>query len=175
MQFRSGEAMDIPAVQAIERASAVRFLAIGMEDIANDDPTPESLLLERIGQGRLLVAVDARPVGFVIFDVVDDHLYIEQIDVDPMHAGKRIGSALIGLVEDRVREEARKGLLLSTFRDVPWNAPYYRRLGFADISNDTLSAALVRIRQEHIERGLDETQRVFMRKPLRLDSSDNQR
>ena len=102
-------------------------------------------------------------------------LYIEQIDVDPLHAGKRIGSALIGLVEDRARKEARMGLLLSTFRDVPWNAPYYRRLGFTDIPDGALSAALVHIRRDHIERGLDETQRVFMRKPLHLDSGGNQR
>ncbi|PRD53206.1 GNAT family N-acetyltransferase [Phyllobacterium myrsinacearum] len=175
MQFRSGDAGDVPAVQAIERASAARFHAVGMEQIANDDPTPAALLLERIGQNRLLVAVDKRPVAFVIFDVVDDHLYIEQIDVDPAHAGKRIGSALIGLVEDRARKEARMGLLLSTFLDVPWNAPYYRRLGFTDIPDDTLSAALINIRRDHIERGLDETRRVFMRKPLRLDSGGNQR
>lgn len=175
MQFRSGDAGDVPAVQAIERASAARFRTIGMEEIANDDPTPDSVLRERIGLNRLLVAVDERPIAFVIFDVVDDHLYIEQIDVDPAHAGKRIGSALITLVEDRAREEARMGLLLSTFRDVPWNAPYYRRLGFTDIADDALSAALVHIRRDHIERGLDETRRVFMRKPLRLDLGGNQR
>jgi hypothetical protein len=65
--------------------------------------------------------------------------------------------------------------LLSTFRDVPWNAPYYRRLGFTDIVDAALSPALLQIRQEHIERGLDETRRVFMRKPLILDSAANQR
>jgi predicted N-acetyltransferase YhbS len=175
MQFRRGEAGDALAIAAIERASAVRFLDIGMPDIASDDPTPVAAVLERAAQGRLLVAVDGEPVGFVMFDVVDDQLYIEQIDVDPQHAGKRIGSMLIGLVEDRAREDARTGLLLSTFRDVPWNAPYYRRLGFTDIPDNALSPALEKIRQDHIERGLDERRRVFMRKSLAVDLNDDQR
>ncbi len=175
MQFRSGAVGDIPAIAAIERASASRFLDIGMVEIANDDPTPSAVLLERIGQDRLFVAVDAKPISYVIFGLVDDQLYIEQIDVDPEYTGKRIGAALIGLVEERARKEGRQGLLLSTFRDVPWNAPYYRRLGFTDIADAALSPALVQIRQEHIERGLDETRRVFMRKPLKLDSTSNQR
>jgi hypothetical protein len=28
------------------------------------------------------------------------------------------------------RAEGRPALTLTTFRDVPWNAPYFRRLGF---------------------------------------------
>lgn len=175
MQFRSGKAGDIPAIAAIERASAQRFLDIGMTEIADDDPTPEALLLERIAQDRLFIAVDQQSVAFVIFDVVDEHFYIEQIDVNPTQAGKRIGARLIELVEDRAREEDRQGLLLSTFRDVPWNAPYYRRLGFTDISDNALSPALVQIRQEHIEKGLDETRRVFMRKAFLLDLASIQR
>ncbi|CAN5517152.1 GNAT family N-acetyltransferase [soil metagenome] len=30
-------------------------------------------------------------------------------------------------------EKGLDGLTLTTFRDVPWNAPYYRRLGFTDL------------------------------------------
>jgi hypothetical protein len=56
--------------------------------------------------------------------------------------------------------------VLSTFRDVPWNAPYYRRLGFADIDIAELDAALIERRNAHIARGLDESKRVFMRRDL---------
>ena len=31
--------------------------------------------------------------------------------------------------------EGRAALTLTTFRDVPWNAPYYRRLGFAVLAS----------------------------------------
>lgn len=166
MHFRNGEPADIAAIQAIERASAVRFLDIGMTEIANDDPTPQNVLQERIMSRRLLVASDAIPVAFAMFDVVDNHFYIEQIDVAPSHGGKRIGAMLIALIESRARDEGSHGLLLSTFRHVAWNAPYYRTLGFNDIADSMLSPALLHIRQEHVHRGLDETRRVFMRKPL---------
>lgn len=48
----------------------------------------------------------------------------------------------------------------------PWNAPYYRRLEFEDLPDATLGAALRQIRAQHIARGLDETRRVFMRRPV---------
>ncbi|QND51131.1 GNAT family N-acetyltransferase [Phyllobacterium sp. 628] len=175
MQFRNGVAADIGAIQAIERASAVRFLDVDMPEIASGDPTSETILLQRIAQGHLFVAIEGLPVGFVFYDVVDDHLYIEEINVYPSHGGKRLGAGLIHLVEDRARDEGLPGLLLSTFRDVPWNGPYYRRLGFTDIADTDLSPALLHIRQEHIARGLDETMRVFMRKPVKLDSHGDPR
>jgi hypothetical protein len=49
---------------------------------------------------------------------------------------------------------------------VPWNAPYYRRLGFRDIEEADLDAVLIARRDAHIARGLDESKRVFMRRDL---------
>jgi hypothetical protein len=54
------------------------------------------------------------------------------------------------------------GLSLSTFREVPWNAPYYRRLGFVDVADEALTPGMRAIREEHLARGLDEDARVFM-------------
>jgi hypothetical protein len=70
---------------------------------------------------------------------------------------RRLGAALIAALEP-----AWSALLLSTFRDVPWNAPYYARLGFRVV--EPLTPALEVIRAEHLARGLDESRRVFMRK-----------
>ena len=55
-------------------------------------------------------------------------------------------------------------LTLSTFKDVPFNAPYYRRLGFVDV--ETLTPGMAQIRAEHEARGLDERARVFMRREI---------
>jgi hypothetical protein len=52
------------------------------------------------------------------------------------------------------------GLSLSTFREIPWNAPYYRRLGFVEVA--ALTPGIWEIRAEHLARGLDEDARVFM-------------
>ena len=46
---------------------------------------------------------------------------------------------------------------------MPWNAPYYARLGFAQVGE--LTPGMAAIRAEHLARGLDERARVFMRRP----------
>jgi N-acetylglutamate synthase-like GNAT family acetyltransferase len=80
----------------------------------------------------------------------------------PAFGGRRIGAALLDAVAERARADGLARLTLSTFRDVPWNAPWYRRLGFTDIADDALTSGLLDIRREHLARGLDERQRVFM-------------
>lgn len=157
-------------LREIERASAARFITIGMPALAADEPTDVATLHRRSAAGHLLVSEgDGRtPVAFVMFREVDGCAYIEQIDVLPAHAGRRLGAALIDAVEAVAVREGWPALLLSTFREVPWNAPYYRRLEFEDLPDTTLSAALLEIRAEHIKRGLDETRRVFMRRPVTL-------
>ena len=35
---------------------------------------------------------------------------------------------------------------LTTFRDVPWNAPYYERLGFRTLAADEITPGLAAIR-----------------------------
>jgi hypothetical protein len=52
---------------------------------------------------------------------------------------------------------------LTTFRDVPWNMPFYARLGFELVPTRELSAELVRIVAEEMRCGLDPARRVVMR------------
>ncbi|WP_454761421.1 GNAT family N-acetyltransferase [Caulobacter segnis] len=159
--IRPALASEIEAVREIERASAQRFIGL-MDALAADKPSTASVLADRIAAGGLLVAeTDGELAAFVMFRPVGDSLYIEQIDVLPAFERRRIGAALIDAVGARTAR-----LTLSTFRDVPWNAPYYRRLGFLDIDDKKLAPDLLEIRREHLARGLDESLRVFMQRPV---------
>ena len=51
-------------------------------------------------------------------------------------------------------------------RDVPWNAPYYERLGFVVLRDDELPAALAELRRLEVEHGLPGERRVSMRLEL---------
>ena len=73
------------------------------------------------------------PVGFVVFDVVDGCAHIEQVSVHPAHAGQRIGAMLLEYVADWAVDQDLPAMTLITFRGVPWNAPYYERLGFREL------------------------------------------
>jgi hypothetical protein len=57
---------------------------------------------------------------------------------------------------------------LTTYRDVPWNAPFYARLGFVVVAEQDLSRGLVAIRvHERVAGDDDFGPRVAMRKVLR--------
>jgi GNAT superfamily N-acetyltransferase len=162
IDLRPARPDEIETIRALERASAQRFVGL-MDDLAADEPSPAAVLAVRILDGGLVVAVEAETfVGFAMFRRVEDRAYVEQIDVLPAFAGRRIGAALLDAVAERARAAGLEGLSLSTFREVPWNAPYYRRLGFVDVPDAALTLGMATIRREHLARGLDEDARVFM-------------
>ena len=57
-------------------------------------------------------------------------------------------------------------LTLTTYSEVPWNAPYYERLGFQIMAEDQLNEGLRRIREHEAARGLARWLRVTMRRPV---------
>ena len=160
--FRTARLDEIEKIRALERASAQRFVGL-MDALAADEPSPATVLAARIEAGGLVVALDGDDlVGFAMFRPVETFAYVEQIDVLPAYGGRRIGAGLLDVAADRARANGLAGLSLSTFKAVPWNAPYYRRLGFVEVANEALTPGMRAIRQEHLARGLDEDARVFM-------------
>lgn len=155
-------------IQAIERAAAARYAGVGMAKVAASDPIPLVVLAARAAGRRLIVAVAAAdvPVGFVVFRRLDGAAYIEEVDVLPAYAGRRIGARLLDEAARRASGLGLTALTLSTFRDVPWNAPYYSRLGFVELAAHELTPGLLAVRADNLARGLDETRRLFMRRPV---------
>ena len=165
MRLRAATPSEIERVREIERASASRFVGTARAELAHDEPTDAATLAQRITAGGLLVAEhDRQIVAFVMFREVEGCGYIEQIDVLPSHERRGIGARLIEAVGEVARGRGWPALTLSTFKDVPFNAPYYRRLGFADV--EMLTPGMAEIRTEHEVRGLDESMRVFMRREV---------
>lgn len=165
MHIRPARADEIERVREIERVSATRFLGTDRAWLAEDEPTDARTLAERIGTGGLLVAADGEvAVAFVMFRPLEGCAYVEQIDVAPSHARRGIGGRLLEAVAGLARARGWPALTLSTFKDVPFNAPYYARLGFEPVEH--LTPGLAKIRAEHEARGLDETARVFMQRKV---------
>ena len=54
-------------------------------------------------------------------------------------------------------------MTLTTFRAVPWNMPFYSRLGFEVIPAEQLGPELVAVVENETARGLDPRDRVVMR------------
>ncbi|MBT3152193.1 GNAT family N-acetyltransferase [Streptomyces sp. CHD11] len=171
MRIRPAAPGELPALQDVERAAGAPFRDIGMPDIADDEP-PATRTLERHRRaGRCWVAAegpDDRPVGYLIAEPVDSALHVEQVSVHPDAARRGLGRALLARAGRHAREEGLAALTLTTFADVPWNAPYYARLGFRTLAETELTPGLRAIRAEEAAHGLDRWPRVCMRAGIPL-------
>lgn len=163
---------DGEAIQAIERRAGARFRDVGMPEIADDEPLPLDVLARYADEERSWVAVDTtgRPVGYVVVDVIDGCAHVEQVSVDPDHQGAGIGRELLDEVKAWAAASGLAGVTLTTFREVPWNAPLYQRLGFRELDEEELGPELRAVRDSEAAHGLDPSIRVCMRADLAAES-----
>jgi GNAT superfamily N-acetyltransferase len=167
--IRPARADDLAALVGIELAAGEAFRALGMDAVADDDPGSVEDLVPYAERGRALVAADAedRPIGYLLLELVDGAAHIEQVSVHPDHARKRVGSELIDRASSWARSRGLDALTLTTYREVPWNGPYYQRLGFVYLTAEEETPGLRAIRASERGRGLDKWPRACMRLPLR--------
>jgi len=92
--------------------------------------------------------------------------HVEQVSVIPGYARRGLGRVLLVHVCEWALGNGLKAVTLTTFVNIPWNAPYYERCGFRGLSADDLTPGLQRIRREEAELGLDAGSRVCMRRLL---------
>ncbi|MEU2658601.1 GNAT family N-acetyltransferase [Streptomyces sp. NPDC007325] len=170
MRIRAAAPAELPLLQSIERAAGEPFRTLGMAAIADDEPLPLDVLEGYRAAGRAWVAVDGadRPVAYLLADTVDGAAHIEQVSVHPGAARRGVGRALIEHLAQAAGEEGLTALTLTTFTEVPWNAPYYTRLGFRALAeaDPHLTEGLRAISRAEAAHGLAAWPRVCMRREL---------
>ncbi|WP_406637874.1 GNAT family N-acetyltransferase [Amycolatopsis sp. WGS_07] len=157
---------DLPALSDLERAAGEPFRAFGMPEIADDAPPTVEELTVYQSAGRCWVWDDDGTIAaYVLAEEVDGFGHVEQVSLLPSHARRGLGRALIETVGEWAAERGLSGLTLTTFAEVPWNAPYYERLGFRVLAEEKQGPKLREIRRAEIARGLDRWPRVAMVRP----------
>lgn len=159
-----GHLREIPK---IEQAAASLFTAEDLPPALRYRVTEREYLKEAQRDGRLWVALgDTRPVGFALADVADGAAYLSEIDVHPEHARQGLGTRLVQVVVDWAAAQRFACVLLVTFRHLPWNAPFYARLGFVALPEHEVGPELRAFIEEEGMAGIDTRQRVAMRLAL---------
>jgi GNAT superfamily N-acetyltransferase len=168
VRIRAAGRRDLPSLVEIERAAGETFRSLGMDLIADDDPGSVEELAPYAEGGRAFVAVDGddRPVAYILLDVVDGAAHVEQVSVHPDHARQGIGRALIERAERWANEHGHRALTLCTFVEVPWNGPYYERLGFRYLTPGEETPGLRALRDHERALGLDAWPRAAMIRDL---------
>jgi GNAT superfamily N-acetyltransferase len=153
----------LDALSGIELAAA-RMLPGHAPASVLQETTPRAEFERAQQEGRLWVAVvNETPVGFAHVEMLADGLpHLQEMDVAPDHGRRGIGTSLLRRVLARVAQAGHDQLTLTTFRDVPWNMPFYARVGFVEITRRDLRPALESIVRDEAERGLDRKRRVVM-------------
>lgn len=154
----------LPALAAIELAAAEQFPLVDLPAPRRADRVPLARLSEARSRALLWIALDdgAAPAGFALAGYVDGRLHLEELAVHPSQQRRGLGAALVEHVVAEAREVACPLLTLTTFRYVPWNAPWYRRLGFRELSSEELGPELRAILAHEVTLGLDPQRRVAL-------------
>ncbi|WP_181243698.1 GNAT family N-acetyltransferase [Chamaesiphon polymorphus] len=155
---------ELPLLSRIENSAAVLFLDTPYAFLVNDEPLSLDFVRQQYQAKRVWVAVDCHEivVGYAIAREVDETLYLQQIDVEPEHGRRGIGSALIKTVCNWAKQQGYSIVSLSTFRDLPWNAPFYSKMGFCPVDEAELTTGFQQIRLKESEAGLPISDRVIM-------------
>ena len=161
LRVRLATSHDIPALPQIERSAGEAFRGTDQAWIADDIVAEADAYPPLIEAGGVWVAEDDNGVvaGFISTKPLGGALHILELAVGHEHQRKGVGRGLMDAVLAEARRSGHRAATLTTFRSIPWNAPFYARLGFKLL--DTPPAALAAILAEEAARGL--TDRCAMR------------
>jgi GNAT superfamily N-acetyltransferase len=156
---------ELAGLHAIDEASGALFTEAGLilpEDFVTADE------LKACAMVLVAPGTDGSPAGFAAIERLDDGAHLLQLSVLPEYGRKGMGRGLLAATIGWSRRAGLAAVTLTTFRDVPWNGPFYRRYGFVDLPDTELSPGLKAHRDHEIAVGLDAiAPRCAMRRPLK--------
>jgi GNAT superfamily N-acetyltransferase len=170
-RIRAERPESVARLAEVEAAAAAMFDEADLPAELRDEGMPLAVLARAAREGRLWTAEtsDGTAVGFALATSVDDEAHLRQIDVHPDHGRRGLGRALVARVVDWARDQGLDAVTLTTFRHVAWNAPFYARLGFEELTAASAGPQLRALLDEEARDGLDPAKRVAMR--LRLGAA----
>lgn len=153
----------------IERKAGSLFETVDWLSSGQTEPFSVEFIEAVARSGAVLVAADdttGAPVGFALASFLDRALYIHELDVAPSHGRRGLGRRLINAACAFAVENGAPAVTLSTFRDIPWNGPFYARVGFREVPRNRWTPAFHLLHHREAELGLPVERRCFMRKDL---------
>jgi N-acetylglutamate synthase-like GNAT family acetyltransferase len=162
--IRKARLDDLPALTDIERDADKLFLQTDMPEIGSAEPTDSAALAALLDEGAFWVAErDGAPVGFLAAGTREGQYIILQISVARAGQGRGVGARLMETALGHGRAIGAPDVVLTTFRDIPWNAPWYARFGFVEISADERSQVVRDMQAHEAAHGLDMSRRCALR------------
>lgn len=158
---------DVPHLGPVELRAGEMFRSVGLGYLAGDHMEPD-MAASFVRAGGTFIAVDDvdRLVGFLMSAPLDRAVHIYEVSVDPAHGRQGLGGRLLDAAAAHAKATGGGLLTLSTFRDVPWNAPFYAKHGFAAVARENWTPGFFVLHQREKDAGLPMERRCFMRKEV---------
>lgn len=164
--IRPGMEADLQRLVVVEVEAGQVFRTVGMTKVAEDVPQIPDLREAAEAERLWVTEVGSEVAGYIIADVLDGDAHVAQVSVAPAYAGRALGRAMIEFLEDWGRAAGCPATTLTTFRDVPWNGPYYLRLGYHVLRKEDIGPELaMTMAQEASLPGIEASLRCAMVKP----------
>ncbi|RON22504.1 GNAT family N-acetyltransferase [Pseudomonas lini] len=167
---RRAQSADASTLPAIERSAAALFRCdpslAWLADAAVPDAEDHQMAIEK-EQVWVTQSADNELMGFLSAIEVDNELHIQEISVSQQFQGQGAGRKLLLTALEHARKRELHGLTLTTFRDLPWNEPFYRQFGFETLGPAEIGPRLTTVLNNEINHGLPGERRCAMRLKLR--------
>ena len=164
--IRAPHPHEIRLLPQIENAADRRYVRVGLKLVLDMPAHPVAALERGRRESRLWIAVSphSRAIGFALMEIRAGTAWIEQLSVLDRWQGRGFGTALIDRCAKAARSRGYDALYLTTYRDVAWNEPYYRRRGFAEVPRGDFSPPLRAVLLTEVRNGHPVWRRALMKR-----------
>jgi ribosomal protein S18 acetylase RimI-like enzyme len=127
--LRAAKPDDFAAMMEISVAARSRYRAIPDLRYVCDAP---AVAEHRFHEGHAIVAVTPARVilGFSLTRPMDGLLLLDNISTSPKSRGQGVGNTLLHAVFNQAITGRYPAMVLTTFREPPWNSPWFRKFCF---------------------------------------------
>ncbi len=163
--IRLAQQKECPALPIIEHEANKRFHEFGLMEV-NIDRVSSIADLYLAQRNNCLWVAEFKTrnilVGFAYVRLISGQPHLEEIDVLPKYGRQGLGTALVKAALNWSKINNFKQLTLSTFNSIPWNMPFYQRLGFMLVADSDLTPEFLELKEKERSLGLPMRQRVIM-------------
>jgi GNAT superfamily N-acetyltransferase len=131
----------------------VEIAADRLFPLAGYGTVPPPATEEELRAAEALLVSGDPPVGYARLEVVDGRAHLEGLSVRPRFMRQGRGSELVLAACDWAATKGFAEITLCTFAEVPWNGPFYAKLGFVELAE--LTPGLQALRDTERRVGLD--------------------
>jgi N-acetylglutamate synthase-like GNAT family acetyltransferase len=146
--IRAADSSDVEQICRIDTDASAKFASIpALADLSDGShgPLEGSTVQDWLATGTIYVLEnESGMLGFTAVQPKDSVLYVAELSVIMAVQGRGMGSLLFERVFEHARQMARDAgrpvtrVSLTTYPDVPWNGPWYKKRGFREIDPASL-------------------------------------